>query len=162
MQLSEFQLRQIFHDYDSDRDGFLTRRQLKLAVIAVFGYKPSSTETRRLVDSSVFDEDVGVEKEAVSLAGFLSFCQRRQAREDSSLETRRVFNALDQEARGFLTAEDVVSACQRVAPGLTEERIKAVVAEVDVSGHGRIALGDFFHLYHMAQEMEMGENKNIS
>ena len=166
MKLSSSRLRQIFHEYDSNGKGYLTRRELKLAIIAVFGYKPSSAETRRIIADSGTDK--GADRSAgnaassststesvtgVNLESFLSHCLRRQIKEDSSVEIRHVFNALDSQARGFLTIDDVEAACRRVAPGIGVEAIKSVVAEVDRSGHGRIALGDFFDLYHMAQEM---------
>ena len=147
MKLSETRLDKIFRDYDFESKGFLTTRELKLAFIAVFGYKPSSAEARRLVDA-----ESGLD--GVSRDDFVAHCLRRQNKEDASLEVRRVFNALDSRARGFLTAEDIEAACRRVAPGIGADRIKSVIAEVDRSGNGRIALGDFIDCYHMAGDMD--------
>ena len=159
MQLSESRLRQIFQEYDSNGKGYLTKRELKLAFIVVFGYKPSSTEARRIIQSASSisnapeKEDADSVIEGIALADFVGLCSHRQQKEDSSLESRRVFNALDASARGFLTVDDVKSARRRVAAGLGDRLIENVVDEVDRSGHGRIALGDFFDLYNMAQDL---------
>ena len=148
MTLSKSRLEQIFRDKDSGSKGYLTAREFKLAIIVAFGYKPSSRETRRLIDP-----DSGLE--GVSLETFSTHCLQLQKREDPSLEARRVFNALDSASRGFVTAEDVQAACRRVAPGISRERIEAIVKAVDRSGHGRIALGDFVDLYLMANDLDV-------
>lgn len=147
MTLSKHRLEQIFRAKDVGSKGFLTIREFKLAVIVVFGYKPSSGEARRLVDPAS-----GLD--GISLDAFLTHCLRTQEKEDSSLEARRVFNALDVSARGFLTAEDVRAACRRVAPGIQSARIESIFSEIDRSGHGRIALGDFVDAYHMAKDLD--------
>ena len=147
MTLSKSRLEQIFRQKDVDSKGHLTSREFKLAIIVVFGYKPSSREVRRLIDPKS-----GMQ--GISLDTFVSHCLRLREREDPSLEARRVFISLDSAARGFLTVEDVAAGCRRVAPGIGADRIEATVAAVDRSGHGRIALGDFVNLYYLAKDLE--------
>ena len=146
MTLSKSRLEKVFFDKDADAKGYLTTREFKLAIIVVFGYKPSSREARRLIDPNS-----GLE--GISLEAFISHCLELQRREDSSLEARRVFNSLDSAARGFLTVEDVRAVCRRVAPRIDAERIEAIVSAVDRNGHARIALGDFVDFYHMAKDL---------
>ncbi|XP_046327838.1 EF-hand calcium-binding domain-containing protein 11-like isoform X2 [Haliotis rufescens] len=43
-------LSSVFHDCDSNNKGYLTREDTKIAVVSLYGYKPSKYEVNQLLD----------------------------------------------------------------------------------------------------------------
>uniref|UniRef100_A0A3B1K5A4 EF-hand calcium binding domain 11 n=1 Tax=Astyanax mexicanus TaxID=7994 RepID=A0A3B1K5A4_ASTMX len=84
---------------------YLSREDLKIAVVMLFGYKPSKVVP------------------GVPLERFVSLMGRKLSAEDPYEKTRHVFSAFDVHCRGFLKLEDFKSVFARVAPRLPDRTV---------------------------------------
>ncbi|KAJ7990979.1 hypothetical protein DPEC_G00292480 [Dallia pectoralis] len=103
---------------DIDQKGFLSREDLKTAVVMLFGYKPSKSETDALMGPAQETNSPGL-----SVEMFVSLMGRKLSSEDQYLKTRHIFNALDVHCRGFLKLEDYIGAFGKVAPLLPQRTV---------------------------------------
>ncbi|XP_065101225.2 EF-hand calcium-binding domain-containing protein 11 isoform X2 [Paramisgurnus dabryanus] len=108
----------VFHQSDLGRKGYLSREDFKVAVVMLFGYKPSKSETDMLMESGSYKEWPGV-----PLNQFTSLMGRKMSAEDPYEKMRQIFSAFDVHCRGFLKLEDFKSAFKRVAPHLPERTV---------------------------------------
>ena len=123
--------RQVFDKYDDERAGRLSRRQTKLAWLALLGCKPSRCELADLLapdhdlqgrscTRGQDDDAIGIissgSSERVCWARFAQAAARRRAGTDGSDEVRQAFKAFDRRCAGFLTLADVKAVFRDVAP----------------------------------------------
>ncbi|XP_055028108.2 EF-hand calcium-binding domain-containing protein 11 isoform X4 [Misgurnus anguillicaudatus] len=108
----------VFHQSDLGRKGYLSREDLKVAVVMLFGYKPSKSETDMLMESGFYKDWPGV-----PLNQFTSLMGWKMSAEDPYEKMRQIFSAFDFHCRGFLKLEDFKSAFKRVAPHLPERTV---------------------------------------
>lgn len=140
-----------FEAADDGRKGYLTAEDYKVAILSLFGYKPSRYE----VDAVLRDTRApssgsqgGVTKEQ-----FVSLAANRIRQEDKEALARQVFTAFDVACRGFVQSEDCLRVFRTVAPRLVAtERVPDLFAEVDFNGDGRVSYRDF--------EIMMRHNEN--
>lgn len=124
---------------DEGRKGYLTAEDYKVAILSLFGYKPSKSEVLTVWrDNCGRDGTEGVTKER-----FISLAAQRVEQQDKDGVARQVFLAFDVGCQGFLTERDCVSAIKTVAPHLSQDRVPAVFREVDRNGDGRVSYRDF-------------------
>ncbi|XP_051503074.1 EF-hand calcium-binding domain-containing protein 11 isoform X3 [Myxocyprinus asiaticus] len=108
----------VFHQCDVGKKGYLSREDLKIAVIMLFGYKPSKSETNILMENGSSRDSSGV-----PLEQFMSLMVRKMSAEDPYEKTRQIFSAFDVHCHGFLKLEDFKCAFKRVAPRLPERTV---------------------------------------
>ncbi|XP_052010083.1 EF-hand calcium-binding domain-containing protein 11 isoform X1 [Xyrauchen texanus] len=108
----------VFHQCDMGKKGYLSREDLKIAVVMLFGYKPSKSETNILMENGSSKGGSGV-----PLEQFMSLMVRKMSAEDPYEKTRQIFTAFDVHCHGFLKLEDFKSAFKRVAPRLPERTV---------------------------------------
>ncbi|XP_058605561.1 EF-hand calcium-binding domain-containing protein 11 isoform X2 [Onychostoma macrolepis] len=106
----------VFLQCDVDKKGYLSREDLKIAVVMLFGYKPSKSETNILMEN-------GTDCPGVPLEQFVSLMGRKMSAEDPYEKTRQIFSAFDVHCRGFLKLDDFKSVFNRVAPRLPERTV---------------------------------------
>ncbi|CAH6848760.1 Efcab11 [Phodopus roborovskii] len=125
---------EVFKECDEDNKGYLSREDFKVAIVMLFGYKPSKKECSHLgqIVFSPSPKLVGI-----SLEGFLDVVKRKKEAQLYRNEIRHIFTAFDTHYRGFLTLEDFKRAFSRVAPKLPERTVLEVFrAEgMDLGGH---------------------------
>nr|XP_055028109.1 EF-hand calcium-binding domain-containing protein 11-like isoform X5 [Misgurnus anguillicaudatus]XP_055028730.1 EF-hand calcium-binding domain-containing protein 11 isoform X3 [Misgurnus anguillicaudatus] len=80
----------VFHQSDLGRKGYLSREDLKVAVVMLFGYKPSKSETDMLMESGSYKDWPGV-----PLNQFTSLMGRKMSAEDPYEKMRQIFSAFD-------------------------------------------------------------------
>ncbi|KAL4656297.1 EF-hand calcium-binding domain-containing protein 11 [Arapaima gigas] len=131
-------LAMIFQRCDEGKKGYLTREDLKVAVVQLFGYKPSKVETNMLMDPALKADLPGV-----PLDLFVSLMGRKLSVLDPYEKTRQIFNVFDVRCRGFLTLEDFRRAFSRVAPRLADRTILEAFREVDQDSDGHVSFRDF-------------------
>nr|XP_039258962.1 EF-hand calcium-binding domain-containing protein 11-like isoform X1 [Styela clava] len=131
---------QIFKECDSNQKGYLSKEDIKVAVLSIFGYKPSKYEVEQLMGAGKKDECQGL-----NLERFQSLMFAKLSLEDPDQECRRIFNAFDIDCKGFLTLEDVKRAYQTTAPNLSESAIISCFQNLDKDRDGRISYRDFEH-----------------
>ena len=131
-----------FEAADNDRKGYLTAEDYKVAILSLFGYKPSKYEVDAVWRDKIGTSDgsqAGLTKEQ-----FVSLAAGRIIRGDNEAFTRQVFTAFDVACRGFIQREDCLRAFRTVAPRLVaSERVPDLFREADLNDDGRVSYRDF-------------------
>ncbi|XP_062863336.1 EF-hand calcium-binding domain-containing protein 11 [Trichomycterus rosablanca] len=136
----------VFEQCDVENKGYLSREDLKIAVVMLFGYKPSKSETSMMMETGTVPDSPGV-----SVEQFVSLMGRKLSAEDSYEKTRQIFSAFDVHCRGFLKLEDFRSVFARVAPRLPERTVLEAFRHVDHDWDGHISFKDFEDIISFAQ-----------
>ncbi|XP_071761299.1 EF-hand calcium-binding domain-containing protein 11 [Centroberyx gerrardi] len=131
-------MKTIFTLCDVDSDGYLSREDLKMAMVMLFGYKPSKLETDLLVGQERRPQSTGI-----CLERFVTLMVGKLSQENSHLKTRQMFNAFDVRHRGFLTLEDFQAAFSRAAPRLPERTAVEAFRHTDKDSDGHVSFKDF-------------------
>ncbi|XP_058843725.1 EF-hand calcium-binding domain-containing protein 11 isoform X3 [Acipenser ruthenus] len=109
----------VFQHCDEDKKGYLSREDVKVAVVMLFGYKPSKTETDVMMASIIQANIPGM-----PLDHFVSLMGRKLAAQDNYEKTRQIFTGFDIHCHGFLTVEDFKKAFASVASHLPERTVQ--------------------------------------
>ncbi|KFV12952.1 EF-hand calcium-binding domain-containing protein 11, partial [Pterocles gutturalis] len=111
-----------FEVCDEDK-GYLSREDFKVALVMLFGYKPSKIAID--LEKSVFLSSVKKnEMTGLLFETFLNLMSAEKATPLHSNETRQIFTAFDvQDRRFFLTFGDFKKAFSSVSPKLCERII---------------------------------------
>nr|XP_046165522.1 EF-hand calcium-binding domain-containing protein 11 isoform X1 [Oncorhynchus gorbuscha] len=123
---------------DTDKKGYLNREDLKMAVVMLFGYKPSKSETNMLMDQAQAKDSPGV-----CIEMFMCLMGKKLSSDDHYQQTRQIFNTFDVNCRGFLKLEDFRTAFSRVAPRLPERTVLEAFRLVDQDSDGHVSFRDF-------------------
>nr|XP_011715566.1 EF-hand calcium-binding domain-containing protein 11 isoform X5 [Macaca nemestrina] len=111
---------EVFKACDEDHKGYLSREDFKIAVVMLFGYKPSKIEVDSVMSS------VNPNTSGILLEGFLNIVRKKKEAQRYRNEVRHIFTAFDTYYRGFLTLEDFKKAFRQVAPKLPERTVLEV------------------------------------
>ncbi|XP_019599846.2 EF-hand calcium-binding domain-containing protein 11 isoform X1 [Rhinolophus sinicus] len=111
---------EVFKACDEDNKGYLSREDFKVAVVMLFGYKPSKIEADSVMSS------VNPNTSGVLLEEFLNVIRKKREAQLYRNEVRHIFTAFDRHYRGYLTLEDFQKAFKQVAPKLPERIILEV------------------------------------
>ncbi|XP_072478935.1 EF-hand calcium-binding domain-containing protein 11 isoform X2 [Notamacropus eugenii] len=104
----------VFEACDEDKKGYLSREDLKVAVVMLFGYKPTKIEANSVMAS------INSNASGIYLEEFIKLMEKKKAAQLYQNEIRQIFTAFDRQYRGFLTLEDFKKAFKQVAPKLPE------------------------------------------
>nr|KAF6484147.1 EF-hand calcium binding domain 11 [Rousettus aegyptiacus] len=137
----------VFKACDEDNKGYLSREDFKVAVVMLFGYKPSKIEADSVMSS------LNPDASGLSLEEFLNFVKKKKELQLYRNEIRHIFTAFDRHYRGYLTLEDFQKAFKQVAPKLPERIILEVFREVDQDSDGHVSFKDFEYA------MKYGQNE---
>ncbi|XP_059375602.1 EF-hand calcium-binding domain-containing protein 11 isoform X1 [Carassius carassius] len=148
----------VFHQCDVGQKGYLSREDLKIAVVMLFGYKPSKSETNILMANGSIKDYPGV-----LLERFVSLMGRKMSAEDPYEKKRQIFSAFDLHCRGFLKLDDFKSAFKRVAPHLPERTVLEAFRHADQDSDGHISFKDFENVisYGLANICSSTQNKSL-
>ncbi|XP_057398230.1 EF-hand calcium-binding domain-containing protein 11-like isoform X2 [Balaenoptera acutorostrata] len=141
---------EVFKACDEENKGCLSRENFKVAVVMLFGYKPSKIEADAVMSS------VDPNTSGILLKEFLDIVRKKKEAQLYRNEIRHIFTAFDRHYRGYLTLEDFKKAFKQVAPKLSERIIlevfsrllskllksKGVQAKRRQSARGQYYLGD--------------------
>ncbi|XP_058148520.1 EF-hand calcium-binding domain-containing protein 11 isoform X2 [Dasypus novemcinctus] len=136
---------EVFKACDEDDKGYLSREDFKVAVVMLFGYKPSKIEVDSVMSS------INQNTSGIFLPEFLNVVRKKKEAQLYWNEIRHIFTAFDMRYRGFLTLEDFKKAFKQVAPKLPERTILEVFREVDQDSDGHISFKDFEYAMNYGQ-----------
>ncbi|XP_053111655.1 EF-hand calcium-binding domain-containing protein 11 isoform X1 [Hemicordylus capensis] len=136
----------VFKECDEGSKGYLNREDYKVAVVMLFGYKPSKVEVDSVMASVMQNQS------AVSLEEFLNLMSSKKAAHLYHSEVRQLFTAFDRQCKGFLSLEDFKKAFGVVAPKLPERIIFEAFREVDQDSDGHISFKEFESAMNYGQE----------
>ncbi|XP_059770792.1 EF-hand calcium-binding domain-containing protein 11 isoform X1 [Balaenoptera ricei] len=111
---------EVFKACDEENKGYLSREDFKVAVVMLFGYKPSKIEADAVMSS------VDPNTSGILLKEFLDIVRKKKEAQLYRNEIRHIFTAFDRHYRGYLTLEDFKKAFKQVAPKLSERIILEV------------------------------------
>ncbi|XP_054825878.1 EF-hand calcium-binding domain-containing protein 11 [Eublepharis macularius] len=126
-----------FEACDEGNKGYLNREDYKVAVVMLFGYKPSKMEVDSVMAS------VQQSQSGISLDKFLSLMSTKKTAQLYHSEARHLFTAFDMQCKGFLSLEDFKTAFKTVAPKLPERTVVEAFREVDQDSDGHISFKEF-------------------
>uniref|UniRef100_A0ACB8G4X3 Uncharacterized protein n=1 Tax=Sphaerodactylus townsendi TaxID=933632 RepID=A0ACB8G4X3_9SAUR len=138
-----------FEACDEGNKGYLSREDYKVAVVMLFGYKPSKMEADSVMASvqqnqldsmacpdqpqegchlaqgmrAASPEALTESPIGVSLDAFLSLMRTKKTSQLYHSEARHLFTAFDMQCKGFLSLDDFKKAFRIVAPKLPERTI---------------------------------------
>ncbi|XP_006986924.1 EF-hand calcium-binding domain-containing protein 11 isoform X1 [Peromyscus maniculatus bairdii] len=136
---------EVFKACDEDNKGYLSREDFKVAIVMLFGYKPSKIEADSVMSA------VNPNTSGISLEGFLNVVKRKKEAQLYRSEIRHIFTAFDMHYRGFLTLEDFNRAFSRVAPKLPARTVLEVFREADRDSDGHVSFRDFEYAMNYGQ-----------
>lgn len=162
------QIAETFHNSDEGKKGYLTNEDLKMAFVALFGYKPSKNEveqlmakaqtqqvslassrlpsnqqlTRKYKDSRI-EQTPHATPVGMPLEHFTEIAKAKILAEDSDDEIRQMFIAFDVMCRGFVTLDNAKRIFQQVAPFLDSVTVEKLFREADMDRDGRVSYRDF-------------------
>ncbi|XP_033622650.1 EF-hand calcium-binding domain-containing protein 11 isoform X2 [Fukomys damarensis] len=114
---------EVFKACDEDNKGYLSREDFKVAVVMLFGYKPSKIEADSVMSSR------NPNTSGIVLGEFLNIIRKKKEAQLYRNEIRQIFTAFDVHYRGYLTLEDFKKAFRQVAPRLPERTVLEVFSE---------------------------------
>ncbi|XP_043328689.1 EF-hand calcium-binding domain-containing protein 11 isoform X7 [Cervus elaphus] len=146
---------EVFKACDEDNKGYLSREDFKVAVVMLFGYKPSKIEADSVMSS------VDPNTSGIQLKEFLDIVRKKKEAHLYCNEVRHIFTAFDRHYRGYLTLEDFKKAFKQVAPKLSERIILEVFREVDQDSDGHVSFKDFEYAMNSGQKKTSKRYKRI-
>ncbi|XP_022432011.1 EF-hand calcium-binding domain-containing protein 11 isoform X1 [Delphinapterus leucas] len=138
---------EVFKACDEENKGYLSREDFKVAVVMLFGYKPSKIEADSVMSS------VDPNTSGILLKEFLDIVRKKNEAQLYRNEIRHIFTAFDRHYRGYLTLEDFKKAFKQVAPKLSERIILEVFREVDQDSDGHVSFKDFEYAMNYGQNL---------
>ncbi|KAM6467504.1 EF-hand calcium-binding domain-containing protein 11 isoform 1-T1 [Liasis olivaceus] len=135
-----------FEACDENNKGYLNREDYKVAIVMLFGYKPSKVEVDSVM-ASVKQNPFGL-----SLEEFLNLMTTKKVVHFYHSEIRQLFISFDRQCKGFLSFEDFKKAFSIVVPKLPERIIVEAFREVDQDSDGHISFNEFESAMNYGQE----------
>lgn len=132
--------KQVFDYLDDDHDGMLTPLDLRKAIKEYGGYKPPRSHV--YVAMSVFDTDDGGE---ISFKEFVRLMSTHPCENDTEDDIDRIFSYFDEDNKGFISPEDLLSCAEELREEVTAGEIREMIAHCDPEGRGVITREAFIN-----------------
>ncbi|XP_017054092.1 neo-calmodulin [Drosophila ficusphila] len=131
------ELKEAFHRFDLDSNGFLSPKEMRLALLSV-GHEITEAE---LYD---FIRSVAPQGEQLTLPRFIQMMAPRMADMNSEENLERTFDLMDRDHDGYINNQDVRATMGLLmGAALSDSDIKDICRAVDMDGDGRISRSDF-------------------
>ncbi|OIT28649.1 PREDICTED: calmodulin-like protein 3 [Nicotiana attenuata] len=133
------ELRRVFHMFDRNGDGKITRKELSDSLQNLGIYIPE-IELVQMIEKIDVNGDGFVDMEEFGTL-YQSIMDERDEEEDM----REAFNVFDQNGDGFITVEELRSVLSSLGlkQGRTLEDCKRMIMKVDVDGDGMVDYKEF-------------------
>ncbi|CAM9172757.1 unnamed protein product [Pylaiella littoralis] len=142
--IRESSLKEISDCFDefSDRKSFLDKDDLKVAVTALLGFRPSKFEVQQMLALASAENP---QCPGMSKALFVEAMGRRLALVDPAEELRQIFKAFDRGCRGFITRDDLRQVLAEVfsESDMPPAKVAEMFSEADWDGSGRVGYQQF-------------------
>ena len=140
----EFLILKAFELGDKEKKGYLHREDLKVAMLFLFGYKPSKYEVNQLMHCDPHNDN---SMQIMTFPTFQSIMLSKCKSEDDDQKIRELFCILDVKCQGFLTLEDIQLAFKSVAPNISSSNILSCYKEMCKSGDAKLSYREFEHVF---------------
>lgn len=142
----EFTLIEVFSHVDHGSKGYLTRDEVKLAIVELLGYKPSKYEVNEII-SKESSLKTGLSKEI-----YTEVMNSKLTSQNLTDQIRQLFVACDSRCKGFLTLEDVKGIFKETAPFVKHFDLQRMFEEADRDNDGRVSYRDFEYMMKFSTE----------
>ena len=147
-------IERVFHFADKENRGFLQRKEIKIAYVAIFGYKPARTELDDIISNygkhintehpdTVSISDLERRANVVTRNEFLSLITNRLKFADKDNEIREIFQLFDRNNKGFIDLDDFLYATKLRLKCFADFELTQFFRELDGDCDGRISYRDF-------------------
>lgn len=131
-------IKEAFYIADEENKGYLNSFDFKVAMVCIFGYKPSSFEVGEIMSK--------VDKSGcpgINLELFMQIASSKMKAQDQDDQIREIFRAFDMECRGFITLDNAKKIFSQVAPFMDALNVERAFREIDGDKDGRVSYKDF-------------------
>jgi len=128
---------------DINKRGYLNKEDLKVAMLFLFGYKPSKYEINQLMkcEKQIKDDNL-----CMTFSTFKSVMLCKLQAEDEDQKIRELFCMLDVKCQGYLTEEDIQLAFKHIAPNLSNSNILACWTDLCKHKDSKLSYREFEHV----------------
>lgn len=129
---------------DTNHKGYLTRHDLKCAIILLLGYTPSHIEINALLSAA----DCYSPADRLTIDRFVPLLSRRIEQLDTLHYYQQLFGVFDVDGRGFIRRDDWLRVCGSVtvAGAVDRDMLCSVFDVCDVDGDGVVSYREFDRL----------------
>ncbi|XP_031368233.1 EF-hand calcium-binding domain-containing protein 11-like [Apis dorsata] len=125
-------------DYaDAEKKGFLSKREYKIAMTAVFGCRPEKTEVKQVFQ---FTDKISFEEFKLCVS------KKSNANDPHSVNAEVLFTLLDKDYKGYLVLDDFYSASKNVDLKVSLTVWQTIFKELDRYKKGYIDFDEFLHI----------------
>ncbi|XP_043801959.1 EF-hand calcium-binding domain-containing protein 11-like [Apis laboriosa] len=124
-------------DYaDAEKKGFLSKREYKIAMTAVFGCRPEKTEVKQVFQFT----------DKISFEEFKLCVSKKSNANDPHVNAEVLFTLLDKDYKGYLVLDDFYSASKNVDLKVSLTVWQTIFKELDRYKKGYIDFDEFLHI----------------
>ena len=142
--LTEQVIRDVFHFFDKDGNGYLTGREFRTAVEDL-ALKFEKEEVDSMTKFADIDGD-----NHISIEEFVKLLQSRgtessegEEEELTEEEIGAIFRVWDGDGNGYLTADEFRTAVERDGENFTKKEIDEFLRECDADGNDQVSIEEF-------------------
>lgn len=135
------ELREAFNIFDSERTGFISLNDFKIAMKAL-GFEPDQREIQRLLwgDSDMIPKD---RTGGMSFQEFQNILAQKLNEVDSDTDLERAFELFDDDETGSISLRNLRRVARQLGEDVGEEELQAMLEAADRRGTGEVSLEDF-------------------
>eukprot|EP00238_Polyblepharides_amylifera_P004585 CAMPEP_0196581250 /NCGR_PEP_ID=MMETSP1081-20130531/33183_1 /TAXON_ID=36882 /ORGANISM="Pyramimonas amylifera, Strain CCMP720" /LENGTH=154 /DNA_ID=CAMNT_0041901407 /DNA_START=72 /DNA_END=533 /DNA_ORIENTATION=+ len=123
-----------FQEFDEGSKGWLSKSDLKCAMLSLFGRKPTKDEVEQLMQPCDYQLDFGA---------FQTAMEEKLSLLEPGDRIRQIFKAFDKRCFGFIGREDLHAVFHDCLPHIKSSVIDEIFDEVDTDGDGRVSCREF-------------------
>merc|ERR1711973_557277 len=128
-------LKEAFALFDRDRDGEINTEELG-KVMRTHGFNPTEEDLKDMIRN--------VDTNSNGAIDFNEFIEMMVKRGNNVEEdVAHAFKVFDRDGDGLITAEELRLTMNNLGEPITEEEVKAMIAEADIDGDGKINFEEF-------------------
>merc|ERR1711907_514393 len=130
-------IKEAFELFDTDGSGSIASGELKVAMKAL-GFEPKPGEIEKLIHSVDDDGDGEMDYD-----DFERMMEQKILNKDQKDDLLKAFSLFDDDKTGTISLANLKRVAKELGETLSEEDLKAVIAESDTNGNGELSLDEF-------------------
>ena len=126
--------------FDKDKDGFVTRQELK-TIMRSLGQNPSEDDIEEMMVTADANQDG-----KISYDEFMTLISNQIKSSEDVDEMSEAFAVFDVDKDGFITKSELRQVMNRLGENLTDAQLTAMIKEADTDNDGKISIKEFKNL----------------
>jgi calmodulin len=134
--------RQAFETFDTDKDGYLTYKELS-ELMAELGHPLKEQDLTDILNEVDIDEN-----QSVDFREFIQLMARKMRDINNDIEMNEAFTIFDQDGDGFISPEELktvmsIIGMRTIGEKITDEEVTEMIRQADLDKDGRINFKEF-------------------